>query len=52
VINDGVYVTLDVRKDAPGGAYSGILQPEFVSQELVDKYDKIIQTLTEKELIQ
>ena len=52
VINDGVYVTLDIKKDAPGGAYSGILQPEFVSQELVDKYDKIIQTLTEKEIIQ
>jgi hypothetical protein len=52
VINDGVYVTLDVRKDAPGGAYSGILQPEFVSKELVEKYDKIIQSLTEKEIIQ
>lgn len=52
VINDGVYVTLDVRKDAPGGAYSGILQPEFVSKELVEKYDKIIQNLTEKEIIQ
>lgn len=52
VINDGVYVTLDVAKDAPGGAYSGILQPEFVSKELVEKYDKIIQNLTEKEIIQ
>jgi hypothetical protein len=51
-INDGVYVTLDVKKDAPGGAYSGILQPEFVSKELVQKYDKIIQNLTEKEIIQ
>lgn len=52
VINDGVYVTLDVRKDAPGGAYSGILQPEFVSKELVEKYDKIITDLTEREIIQ
>jgi hypothetical protein len=52
VLNDGVYVTLDVKKDAPGGAYSGILQPEFVSKELVQKYDKIIQNLTEKEIIQ
>lgn len=52
VINDGVYVTLDVAKDAPGGAYSGILQPEFVSQELVDNYDKIITNLTEREIIQ
>jgi hypothetical protein len=52
VVNDGVYVTLDVNKDAPGGAYSGILQPEFVSQELVDNYDKIITNLTEREIIQ
>lgn len=52
VLNDGVHVTLDVKKDAPGGAYSGILQPEFVSKELVEKYDKIIQNLTEKEIIQ
>jgi hypothetical protein len=52
VINDGTYVTLDVKKDAPGGIYSGILQPEFVSKELVQKYDKIIQSLTEKEIIQ
>jgi hypothetical protein len=51
VINDGVYVTLDVKKDAPGGSYTGILQPEFVSQELVDKYDKIITDLTSKEII-
>lgn len=52
VINDGTYVTLDIKKDAPGGIYSGILQPEFVSKELVQKYDKIIQSLTEKEIIQ
>jgi len=51
VLNDGVYITLDVKKDAPGGAFSGILQPEFISKELVQKYDKIIQTLTEKEII-
>jgi hypothetical protein len=51
VINDGTYVTLDVKKDAPGGAYSGILQPEFISQELIDKYDKIITDLTSKEVI-
>lgn len=52
VINDGTYVTLDVKKDAPGGAYSGILQPEFISDELVKKYDKIIVDLTQKEIIQ
>jgi hypothetical protein len=52
VINDGTYVVLDVKKDAPGGAYSGIIQPEFISQELVDNYDKIIVNLTEREIIQ
>jgi hypothetical protein len=52
VIDDGTYVVLDVKKDAPGGAYSGILQPEFISKELVQKYDKIITDLTSKEIIQ
>jgi hypothetical protein len=52
VINDGTYVVLDVKKDAPGGAYSGIIQPEFISNELVQKYDKIITDLTSKEIIQ
>lgn len=52
VINDGTYITLDVRKDAPGGAYTGIIQPEYTSKELVEKYDKIIKDLTEKEIIQ
>ena len=51
VINDGTYVTLDVKKDAPGGAYTGILQPEFISNELINKYDKIITDLTSKEVI-
>ncbi len=41
VINDGTYVVLDIKKDAEGGTYSGIIQPEFVSQELVDNYDRI-----------
>lgn len=52
IINDGTYVILDVNKDVPGGAYSGIIQPEYVSKQLTDNYDKIIQTLTEKEIIQ
>jgi len=52
VINDGTYVVLNVKKDAPGGAHSGILQPEYISKELVNKYDKIITNLTEREIIQ
>ena len=52
VINDGTYVVLDIKKDAEGGTYSGIIQPEFVSQELVDNYDRIITNLTEREIIQ
>jgi hypothetical protein len=52
IINDGTYVILDVNKDIPGGAYSGIIQPEYVSEQLTNNYDKIIQNLTEKEIIQ
>ena len=52
IINDGTYVILDVNKDVPGGAYSGIIQPEYVSNQLITNYDKIIQNLTEKEIIQ
>jgi len=51
VINDGTYVVLDVKKDVPGGAYSGILQPEYISQELVNKTDQIITDLTTREII-
>lgn len=52
VINDGLYVTLDVAKDAPGGAYTGLLLPEFVSQELSEKLETLIRDLTDKEIIQ
>jgi hypothetical protein len=52
VLNDGVYVTLDVKKDAPGGAYTGLLLPEFISQELSEKLETLIQDLTQKEIIQ
>ena len=52
VLNDGLYVTLDVAKDAPGGAYTGLLLPEFISQELSEKLETLIQDLTQKEIIQ
>jgi hypothetical protein len=45
-------VTLDVKKDAPGGAYTGLLLPEFISQELSEKLETLIQDLTQKEIIQ
>jgi hypothetical protein len=50
--NDGRYVILDVPKTSKGNAYSGILQSEFSSQELLTKYDKLITDLTSKEIIQ
>jgi hypothetical protein len=51
IINDGSSIILDVKRDIPGGVYTGILQPEYVSQELVESYDTIVQNLTEREII-
>jgi hypothetical protein len=50
--NDGRYVILNVPKSSNGNAYSGILQSEFSSQELLTKYDKLIVDLSQKEIIQ
>jgi hypothetical protein len=55
IVNNGNYIILDVPrtdKNTQNGTFtSGILQPEFSSTELVDNYNKIITTLTEKETI-
>ena len=51
VINDGTYVVLDVPKPVAGNGFSGIIQPEFISPELKNNYDKIILDLTQKEII-
>lgn len=52
VINDGSNIILNVPKPVRGNSFSGVIQPEFVTKELVDKYDKIIVNLTEREIIQ
>jgi hypothetical protein len=51
VTNDGSSIILNVPPPQPGTVFSGIIQPEFISKELVDKYDKIILNLTEREII-
>lgn len=51
VINDGSNIILDVPTPTRGNSFSGVIQPEFVSKELVDNYDKIIIDLTEREII-
>jgi hypothetical protein len=51
VINDGTYIVLDVPKPVVGNSFTGIIQPEFISKELTDNYDKIITDLTSKEII-
>lgn len=55
IVNNGNYIILDVPRTDPNsqtGTYtSGILQPEFSSEDLVNNYNKIITTLTEKETI-
>jgi hypothetical protein len=54
VLDDGLYVTLDVKPNwGPGGnAYTGLLIPEFISDELSEKLETLIQDLTQKEIIQ
>jgi len=51
VVNDGTYVILDVDKPVAGYSFSGIIQPEYVSQELTDNYNDIIQDLTQRNII-
>jgi hypothetical protein len=55
IVNNGSYIILDVPRTDPnsqtGTFTSGILQPEFSSEDLVNDYNKIITTLTEKETI-
>jgi hypothetical protein len=51
ILNDGTYVILDIDKPVSGSSFTGVIQPEYVSQELIDKYSDIIQDLTQKGLI-
>jgi hypothetical protein len=51
IVNDGTYVVLDVPKTSPGSSFTGIIQPEYISQELKNNYSNIIQDLTSKGLI-
>jgi hypothetical protein len=52
ILNDGTYIVLKIKKDVPGGPYSGIIQPQYISQELVNNYNQIITNLTDREIIQ
>lgn len=52
VINDGTYVVLNVKKPVSGSSFTGIIQPEYISQTLKNNYNDIIQNLTQKGLIQ
>jgi hypothetical protein len=51
MVNNGNYIILDVPRTDKGVFSSGILQPEYSSDELINNYNKIITTLTEKETI-
>jgi len=49
--DDGKYIILDVDKLVSGNSFTGIIQPEYISQELSDNYNNIIQDLTQKGII-
>jgi hypothetical protein len=51
ILNDGTYVILNIDKPVSGSSFTGVIQPEYVSQELIDKYSDIIQDLTQKGII-
>jgi hypothetical protein len=51
VVNDGTYVVLNIDKPVSGSSFTGIIQPEYVSQELTSKYSNIIQDLTQRGVI-
>lgn len=50
-VNDGTYVVLNVKKQQPGNSFTGIIQPQYISQTLKNNYNNIIQDLTQKGLI-
>lgn len=52
VVNDGTYVILDVEKPVSGNSFTGIIQPEYISEDVKNNYNDIIQNLTQKNLIQ
>lgn len=51
ILNDGTYVILNIKKPYSGSSFTGIIQPEYISQDLKDNYNNIIQDLTQKGLI-
>jgi hypothetical protein len=50
-VNDGTYVVLDIKKQQAGNSFTGIIQPQYISQTLKNNYNTIIQDLTSKGLI-
>jgi hypothetical protein len=51
VVNDGSSIILDINKTTPGENFTGIIQPQYISSEVSNNYNQIIQNLTEKGLI-
>jgi hypothetical protein len=51
IVNDGTYVVLNVKKPLVGNSFTGIIQPQYISQTLKDNYNNIIQDLTQKGII-
>ena len=61
LVNDGTFINLKVNSDigftyaqlasSTGNAYTGIVQPKFISQELANSYDSTIAKLSQQDLI-
>jgi hypothetical protein len=51
IVDDGNYVILNVRKPIAGNSFTGTIQPEFISTEVIDNFDQVVRDLTQQNLI-
>jgi hypothetical protein len=51
IINDGTYIILNVKKPTSGSSFTGIIRPQFMSQELINSSSMYIQNLVERGVI-
>ena len=51
LVNDGMYINLKVASALDSNAYTGIIQPKYVSTELNDSYDSTIAKLSQQDII-
>jgi hypothetical protein len=51
IVDDGNYVILNVPKPIEGNSFTGTIQPEYISTDVVDNFDQVVRDLTQQNLI-